>query len=135
MGPRWTTLGLLKAVEANVLSKHVDFHLQEIYTDSTAAARNVKLLERLLRIIIFYYIILVNVAVFHVFQFSNYLHFIKSISIITISAQKKTAEERAKVFNIPSHKSLKLKSGRYVQFQIYIFRFSLYFRNYNFFFF
>ena len=59
-------------------------------------AYSLKVSDWLFLIIIFCYIIIVKFAVFHLFQFSNYLLFNKSISSFASSVQKKTAEVRKK---------------------------------------
>ena len=54
------------------------------------------------------YIIIVNFLVFHLFQFSNYLLFNKSISSIASSVYEITAEERTNETN--TYNSLKLEN-------------------------
>ena len=54
------------------------------------------------------YIIIVNFAVFHLFQCPKYVLFNKSISSIASSVQKKTAQEMTKESNM--YKTLKLEN-------------------------
>ena len=75
---------------------------------------SVEVVDWLFWICIFCYIIIVNFVVFHLFQFSNYLLFNKSISSIESSVQIKTAQEMTKDSN--TYNSFRLETVNHEQF-------------------
>ena len=72
--------------------------------------------------------LIIKIALFFIFQFSNYLLFNKSIPNITSLVHKKTAEERTKETN--TH--LNWKTVNHQQFPGTILQFYIFFRNYKF---